>query len=588
MEVKLAGLASNITPKMKYSSKLTKRYYFPIVEGSNYGYFVKGNRTYNAFVTYIPGLRSLIKVANYSQIWHWWGNRPIMFRKGYYVGWYNEGKDMLNTLNKANKYLNRQYCRMERMLQEEDIDKYTRLVDLLSERSTLFLLVLIVRKLPFQEVGVLRVLALVKAVRKLMKRREFKVKIKRVFMPEYDEQGNIRKHRPLGVPSIEWRIIGAMKEFYLCNMWAGNWSPNQYACMPKRGVADAWIDILEKYSYGVKNILGFDLAKFFDSVYVTTLTWTLWNVPEHTFGWFKNMCLWNSVRVRPQDRKMEDARIAAMMAQLRRSLASKALSAYAAFKPVKRGFPQGLNTSPIMTCRALQLTGFLDDPTIVQYMDDGIIMREGKIHESLLNMALKSAHSGVAISPEKTEWIMRDGEWKKPLKFLGCSFDGKTFKAHTREGGVYEVKDAPQRINEILNWLRENRNKLGPYRSKVTKLIAEGWNRGDVRTTWWSLTKSERPHFEITSMFSTWWEESKARVTRLPYNCVEAMAYARYWRSMGPIWESSNTSTMICSYYLLTLQGEIREARRRAKANRLRAERVDEVIARNNMLLADW
>jgi hypothetical protein len=285
---------------------------------------------------------------------------------------------------------------------------------------------------------------------------------------------------------------------------------------------------------------------------------------------------------------MEDARIAQMMAQLRRSLASKALSAEAAFKPVKRGFPQGLNTSPLMTCRALQLTGFLDDPSIVQYMDDGIIMREGKIHESLLNVALKSAHSGVAISPEKTEWIMKEGEWKKPLKFLGCSFDGKVFKAHTREGGVYEVKDAAARIDEILQWLNVNRHKIGPYRTLVTRLIAEGWNRDDVKTTWWTLTGKGRPLFELTTMFSTWWEESKARITRLPYNCVESMAYARYRLAMGPLWESSNTSTMICSYYLLTLQGEIREARKRAHMNRERAKRVDEVIAWSNWLMADW
>jgi hypothetical protein len=572
---------------MKYSSKLTKRYYFPIVEGSNYGYFTKDARTYNAFTTYIPGLRSLVKVVNYSQIWHWWGNRPIIFRKGYYVGWYPLGQEMLSKLHKANLYLNRQYCRMEQYLKDEDVERYTKLVDLISKRSKLFRLVLIVRKLPFAEVGVLRVLRLMKSVGKLMKRNEFKVKIKRVFMPEYDELGNIKKHRPLGVPSVEWRIIGAMKEFYLVNMWAGNWSPNQYACIPGRGVADAWIDILEKYSYGVRYILGFDLAKFFDSVYVTTLTWTLWNVPEHTFGWFKNMCLWNGVRVRPQDKKKEEGREAQMMDQLRRSLASNSLSAYAAFKPVKRGFPQGLNTSPLMCCRALQLTGFLDDPTIVQYMDDGIIMREGKIHISMLNGLLKSPHSGIAISPEKTEWIMWDGKWKKPLKFLGCSFDGVTFKAHTREGGVYEVRDAQERITEILQWLRDNRSKLGPYRQKMTKLIADGWNREDVKTTWWSLAKGGRPNFELTTMQDTWWEGTKARITRLPYNSVEAMAYARYSRLTGPLWESSNTSTMICSYYLLAIQSEISQARKTAYANRVRVEAYGKVEQRNR-LLDDW
>jgi hypothetical protein len=590
---------------MKYTSKLTKRYYFPIVEGTNYGYFSKENRTYNAFNTYIQGLRGLVKVTNYSQIWHWWGNRPIQLKKGYYIGWVDEGKRMLKSLEKANKYLNRQYCRLEHALSKGDVEKYTKIWEILSKRSSLFRLVLIVRKLPFNEMNVLRILKIQETVKKLVRKGDCKVRYKRVFLPEYDAKGKLKKMRPLGVPAVEWRIIAAQREFYLVNLWRSTWAANQYACMPGVGIADVWIEILTREAQGKATyITGFDLAKFFDSVYVTTLGRMMQDIPERIGHWFKEAAR-SKPQLRPTDRWNEHQRVLELLKErpVNRWMALEDMgtSFFNVFQtacfaemagkldPFNTGFPQGLNFSPILSCRALQETGALEDTAIIQYMDDGVIVSEEDVSEKLRSFreSLQTPNTGIAISKRKTEIIRVDGKWIKPLKFLGCWYDGETFKASTRKGGVYEVVNARQRIHEIIEWLRVNGHMVGDYRNKMTKLIADGWLKTDVRTTWWGLAKGIRPSWEIADQFSTWWEETRAKVTRLPYNSVEAMAFERLNKQLGPAFESSNTQTMICSYYLLLLNGEIAAARVLAKKHKALAKAIERLPVKN-YLLGDW
>jgi hypothetical protein len=593
---------------MKYNSRLTKRYYFPIVEGSNYGWFTKGKEVFQAFTTYIEGIDGLVRITNYSQIWHWFGNRPVVFRRGYHFSWYKGSEAVVKDLNKANKYLDRQYIRMERCLQREDYKGFTKLYTLISKRSALFRWVIIIRKLPFMETNLLRVLNLFKDVGKLLSKDNTKVKFKRVFLPEYDSKGNLKKYRPLGVPSAEWRVIGAMEEFYLCNIHAESWATNQYACMPGRGVADAWIHILKNYVSGVKEIVGYDLAKFFDTVFITEID-RLWRIPPKHRAWLIEMSK-SKAKIRPQDMGKETERIENTKKEVTKLFdEEKFLQAVRAETPVvtlemkaamagwyipqksldekPRGLPQGLNTSPILACSLLQRTNYLKyHPEVVQYMDDGVIMSEAPIEIQEVELDLDYKYSGVAFAPRKTEVIMKEGLWVKPLKFLGCSFDGETFRAHTRSKGIYTVRNASQRIAEIITWLTENRGEIGGYRSKMTSLIADGWNRTDVRTTWWSLARTDRPYFEIVNQFSTWWEETKAKVTRLPWNSVEAMAY-RQLKDVGPMWESSNTQTMLGSYYLLSLRGKVKETKAKCSRNRRLAETAIQWATRNR-LLSDW
>jgi hypothetical protein len=602
---------------MKLKSNLTKRYYFPIVEGSNFGYVFNHGSTYNAFVTYIRSNNFVTKVTNYSQVWHWFANRAVQLRKGYYVGWWAEGEKMLRDLSKANKYLNRQYNRIDKHIRNGDLDKAIGVWQILHTRSRVWLLVLVVRKLPFLGMRVLRVQSLIRSVRALAWKESTRLRYKRVFLKEYKADGTLKKLRPLGVPSMEWRVLAASYEFILVNLWAKDWSENQYACMPGRGVADAWIEILRRFSKGnVEEVIGFDLAKFFDTVYLSNIVSIMSGLPARFVMWMQET-MKVKPSIRPQDRKYEKERIDNTLRE--RPLdyyqegqgeefflggivsLEKLMKGQRVFTPselqadLKTGngtgmklpqyqntgdvsLPQGLNTSPVIACKILQETGVLDNGNVIQYVDDGIIMNTKDSSYSLaqLRQELDTRYSGITLSETKTEVIYKDGKWIKPLKFLGCSYDGKTFVAHTRKG-VYKVENAERRIQEIIYWLSKNGNLLGRYKKLMTSLISEGWNPS--RSKFWSVPSKGFEGGLITS-FSTWWEETKVKVERLAVNSVEAMSVVTLGPKLGPIMSSSNTATMVGSYYLLRF-GETTKARR-AKAV------IKGEIREPNRLLADW
>ena len=79
---------------------------------------------------------------------------------------------------------------------------------------------------------------------KIIEEEKNQLKIRRVFLEEYNKDGTFKKHRPLGVPDVRWRVILAMYGMYLVNLYHAEWNVNQYACMPKVGVVDAWMKIL--------------------------------------------------------------------------------------------------------------------------------------------------------------------------------------------------------------------------------------------------------------------------------------------------------------------------------------------------------
>jgi hypothetical protein len=657
---------------MKLKSNLTKRYYFPIVEGSNYGYVFNRGTTYNAFVTYIRSGGWITKVTNYSQVWHWFAGKAVQLRKGYYVGWWAEGERMLRDLSKANKYLNRQYNRIDKHIRNGDLDKAIGVWEILHTRSRLWVRVLIVRKLPFLSMRVLRVEAIARAVLSLNWANKSSLRYKRVFLPEYKTDGTLKKMRPLGVPSQEWRIIAASYEFILANLWHRDWATNQYACMPGRGVADAWIEILRRLSTGeIDQVIGYDLAKFFDTVYLSNIVSVMANLPRSFVMWMTKTMrrkplirpqdrihekerIENTLRERPLDyynepnsegvkgslriRTEEGERVIALdeiktvtvnappkwvtwMVKLLRltgaiteeeAIPAKSkteeffLGGIIPLEELLRGkrkftvgelggkklpqyqnkgdvsLPQGLNTSPIIACRVLQETGALHE-NVIQYVDDGIIMNTRSSRYTLeeLRRKLDTRYSGITLSEAKTEVIMEGGKWIKPLKFLGCMYDGKTFKASTRKG-VYVVENADQRIAEIMVWLRKNGNLLGNYKRMMTSLISEGWN--PPKSSFWSLPARIAPRqgFEggLITSFSTWWEETRSKVERLPINSVEAMAIETLGPKLGPIISSSNTASMVGSYYLLKFTKVVKYPRR--------STAVEQTVREPNRLLADW
>jgi hypothetical protein len=542
--------------------KLTKEYYYPIVKGSQFGVMQIAFGFKSALQTFIKGPNgSWLKITNYNNIYNYFYDIKVSYRKGYEVFGIE-----YDACCKGNKYLKKQYRRLAKALFEGNITKYAAIWRTLKNRSDYFLLVIIINKIKFYSSAYSprKVNWIMLKTRKLLRENNTDLKFRRVFLPEYNLDGTIRKYRPLGVPQIMWRVISSMYEFYLVNQFKESWNENQYACMPRVGVVDAWIKILENVN-NHKHIVGIDLAKFFDSVNIKWMRRALIreDVPDDIVDFLTklNYCL---PVISPKDRKLEEARIKNITVEAPSNMVMRDLeeSPIEDWKPGdkvkvmgnsrKYGLPQGLNTSPLLACIALNYTKALSpqqipgsayieatDDVVVQYVDDAIIMNNigGLIGIEEYAENLKTASSGMHISESKTEIIKRGGKWIKPLKFLGCEYDGETFRAHTRKGGIYEVKDASARIQEIIRWLHLNRNSIKNYdRVNLSQLINESWNHHPS----WTLLD---PNKDLSK-----WEKERIITTQLNRNSVEGKVITRhYGNGSVKLIGSTNTMSMLCA-----------------------------------------
>ena len=90
-------------------------------------------------------------------------------------------------------------------------------------------------------------------------------KYRRVYIPKNET------HRPLGVPSEEWRLVLHMLSNFL-NIWLRKYTlPSQHDFIPGRGTLTAWKEILEKV-IKAKYIYECDLKQFFPSINVNYIT----------------------------------------------------------------------------------------------------------------------------------------------------------------------------------------------------------------------------------------------------------------------------------------------------------------------------
>lgn len=554
---------------MKLKSNLTKRYYFPIVEGSNIGIINTMKGVTNAFLNYIPkhGTGKLIKVASFEQRYSIWAGLPIFKRYGYVME--IAAPQMLKDLIKANKYLNRQYKRMEKSLERKDFEKYLRLNEFLRTRSILFNLVFIVRKIRSWalDYSPFKVKWLLKKVMKMNRKFATNLKVTRIFLKEYNQDGSLKKNRPLGVPTREWRVLSAQDEFILINMiphTKKGWNPSQFACMPGRGAGDAWIAIFKalldvERKKPIKNIIGYDLKQFFDTV-------SSLNIKNHLIldkfprRFVEKLYTINStpaLLLNKEGEVLEDERLR----QIR--IGSKYREFYRLFGAFQHrsekfkiyGLPQGLNTSPLLACYLLDREGFYPNRRAVetpQYVDDGLFMSRMGLKWTKLGFETMSEtmdiSNGLEFNAKKTETIMLQGKWVKPLKFLGCEYDGKTFIARTRNGGCFKVHDADKRLAEILGWLIKHRDLVGVYRQAFNKYIAEGWNKEVKVFRNEVITLSDGDLREGTMDL---WQSTKSTIELISAFCVESRNVKSLDSKGSILTKSVNTMSMANAHFIL-------------------------------------
>jgi hypothetical protein len=213
-------------------------------------------------------------------------------------------------------------------------------------------------------------------------------------------------------------------------------------------------------------------------------------------------------------------------------------------------------------------------------MDDGVILNtlERRYTMRRLTLNLQTPYTGIAISKDKTETIMEDGKYLKPLKFLGCSYDGVTFKSHTRNGGIWEAENARERIKLIITKLRYaeslTEEGLSNYKKRyyrwearqgLIKLINEGWNHLTESNEKPLTVIGDKTKISFKSKNKTeWWNKTLTKVEILKKDSIEARTLEMAnQKGMRKVMDSTNAHTMMGAYYLLTQLTEGHKKRNR-------------------------
>jgi len=530
------------------NAKLTKEYYFPIVKGSQFGMIKIGYAIKSAFVKFLEDPK-----GGWTKIMNFHPTRYLSSQIAYKTSIHFFGKEY-KAAEKGNKYLRKQYRRMAIALSKGDRARYFAIGDNLTKRSSYFQMVLFVNKIRFypNNYTIGKVWKFHTEIRNILRNEKTNLKFRRIFLPEYNADGSLKKYRPLGVPSVVWRVVAASYEFLLVNLLKGNWEENQYGGMPKVGVVDAWIQILRNIG-NYRTIVGIDLAKFFDTVYLKAVDYALKDegVPSKIIEIIHNINL-NKPIIKPTEKKIEKERIKAVQEEAPIKLSNKP----GIFHMVNErdiSLPQGLNTSPLLSQLVLNKTrvfyGVQKYERVIHYVDDAVILstHSPEMAIGFYKDALNTSYNGITISEKKTE-IIRSMDfpefkitWKRPLKFLGCEYDGQTFRANTRNGGVFEVKDAPSKIEAIIKWLELNRNSISPYpRRDLSRLMNDSWNHMET----WRLLD---PNKDLTD-----WERNRIIRTKVLKGTVEDKVIELYRGSYMPyILGSTNASSMLCAGTIL-------------------------------------
>lgn len=99
------------------------------------------------------------------------------------------------------------------------------------------------------------------------------LKHKRVYLPKLidPETGVITKYRPLGVPTLAWRLYLHTWQFFLMIFLQNRIPSFQHGFYKGRGTKTAWEEVLLK-TVNAKNIYEFDFEQFFPSVNASMLS----------------------------------------------------------------------------------------------------------------------------------------------------------------------------------------------------------------------------------------------------------------------------------------------------------------------------
>jgi hypothetical protein len=101
-------------------------------------------------------------------------------------------------------------------LSKGDKERYFAIGENLTKRSSYFQMALFVNKIRFypNNYTIGKVWKFHTEIRNILQNEKSNLKFRRILLPEYNADGTLKKYRPLGVPSVVWRVVAASYEFF--------------------------------------------------------------------------------------------------------------------------------------------------------------------------------------------------------------------------------------------------------------------------------------------------------------------------------------------------------------------------------------
>jgi len=376
-------------------------------------------------------------------------------------------------LKGANRFMEHQIRRMRKC----DTVTYWRIAMSLVGRSNIFLLMAINHVFPawYKDMKLSSVILLTRETRRIAKDPDARLNFRRIYIPKGD-----KGIRPLGVPTPAWRVylhmITQVITFYLETRNLAHES--QHGFRPGRGTGTAWKVILDKV-IDSRDIFEFDLKGFFDTINLDYVGMKMVGkgIPVELA---RRMYLINTSACITKPPYLLSEFEHKMKELLYKRSAEEIITAP---RPLSwryrvKGVPQGAPTSPVLSTLALEGSILDRGVNTVMYADDGLYY--GDIDVPLITPNSGMVTANIYFNLGKTGWVKRNGEWLKPLKFLGLEYDGDTLKAATRKGSKL-VFDKQKLVDEITREEyfveSDGRDVINPDSNSFERMVKDKiWN----------------------------------------------------------------------------------------------------------------
>lgn len=351
----------------------------------------------------------------------------------------------LKLIKRANRYLKHQERRLEKAIKNCQLELSLTIYTSLIQRSWAFKVAFIHKvvrgwywTLSENSLGI--ILRELDRITRLM---DSNVIYKRTYIPKGD--GRVR---PLGVPSVEHRILNAMWALYLRFIIDPLLPEWQFGFRPKRNIVQVWNIIFREFS-AFKFIYEFDLKGFFNNVSPRYITDVLRAsaFPESLISYISRIN--HMFPLMDRDKLEEEIEI------------TKYYNGGQTFYR-KSGLPQGLPWSPILCMLALSHAFRNVQGRLLMYADDGILLTNN-LHDIQELRNEEAINNGIIIADKlKKDGKPSSGVVKDILNLLGHSFNIITGEFKVGDSWILWSKLTKEQLSQIIakNYNMDESNKV--------------------------------------------------------------------------------------------------------------------------------